>query len=393
MQVIRGEPKVNKPLTAAFVKRVTRPGRYGDGGRGSFGLYLRVWHRPNGRVAKSWAQRIRVHGKPTNLGLGPAAFVSLAEAREKARENARLAYRGDDPRGGGVPTFKAATEKVLALRRSAWKPGSRTEAQWRSAFDVHVFPRLGRKPVDQITGRDVLAVLTADDLWNRRRATARRALQWMTAVFEWATAAGHRPDNPATAIRAALPKTGARVQHHRAIHHSKVAGALEAIQEAPGRLPARLCLRWVVLTACRSGEAREARWKDVDGDTWTIPAVGTKSGKAHRVPLPGAALAILDEAAKLSDGSGLIFPGARRGGPVGSASLTRLLSRAGVGGSVHGFRSSFRDWCGDTGVAREVAEACLAHVVGNAAEAAYARSDLLERRREVMERWAEVAAT
>ena len=377
---------MNKPLTAAFVRRVTRPGRYGDGGRGSFGLYLRVWHRPNGRVGKAWAQRIRIHERPTNLGLGPAAFVTLAEARETARKNARLVYQGQDPRGDGVPTFEKATKRVLRLRRSNWKPGSRTEAQWRAAFARHVFPRLGAKRVDRITGRDVLAVLTADDLWNGQRATARRVLQWMTAVFEWATAAGHRPDNPATAIRAALPKTGGRVKHQRAIHHSKVAAALEAIQGASGRLSPKLCLRCIVLTACRSGEAREARWEDVDGDVWTIPETGTKAGREHRVPLPGAALAILDEAAKLSDGSGLIFPGARGGRPVGAASLTRLLARVGVDAVPHGFRSSFRDWCGETGVPREVAEACLAHVVGGT-EGAYARSDLLERRRDVMERW------
>ena len=382
----------SKPLTATFVKSVRQPGRYGDGGRGSHGLYLRVWTRANGRVGKAWAQRLRIHGRVTNLGLGPADLVTLGEARKAARKNRRAAYRGEDPRGGGIPTFEAATDRVIRLRRTAWKPGSRTEAQWRAAFQAHVFPRIGRKPVHTITGRDVLAVLTADDLWNRQRATGRRVLQWVTAVFEWVTAQGYRTDNPATAIRAALPKTGGRVKHQRAIHHSKVAGALEAIQKAPGGLSAKLCLRWVGLTACRSGEAREARWKDVDGDVWTIPAVGTKSGRTFRVPLSRAALAVLDEAAKLSDGSGLIFPGARRGRPVGSVSLTRLLSRAGVDGSVHGFRSSFRDWAGESGVPREVAEACLAHVVSNQAEAAYARSDLLGRRRDIMQAWGEYAS-
>jgi len=128
----------------------------------------------------------------------------------------------------------------------------------------------------------------------------------------------------------------------------------------------------------------------VDGEVWTIPEVGTKSGREHRVPLSRAALAVLAEASKLSDRSGLIFPGARAGRPVGGASLTRLLARANVAGSVHGFRTSFRTWCADTGVAREVAESSLAHVVANRAEAAYARSDMLKRRAEVMERWGEV---
>ncbi len=385
----------SKPLTDAFCRNVTPPkrgeSRHGDA-RGGHGLYMRVWRRANGRTGQSWGQRIRINGRITSLGLGTYPAVTLKEARRRALANRQAVEEGRDPRGGGIPTFEVATDRVIRMRRTAWKPGSRTEAQWRAAFEAHVFPRIGRKPVHTITGRDVLAVLTADDLWNRQRATARRVLQWVTAVFEWATAAGHRPDNPATAIRAALPKTGGRVRHQRAIHHSKVAGALDAIQGASGKLSARLCLRWIVLTACRSGEARNARWKDVDGTVWTIPEVGTKSGRAHRVPLSRAALAVLAEAAKLSDGSGLIFPGARRGRPIGSVSLPRLLSRAGVDGSVHGFRTSFRSWCSDSAVPREVAEMCLAHVVTNQAEAAYARSDMLERRAEVMERWGAAVA-
>ena len=383
----------SKPLTFTFVKSVKTPGRYGDGGRGSNGLYLRVWERANGRIGKSWGQRLRIHGRITNLGLGPADLVSLREARETALANRRAAFRGEDPRGGGVPTFEAATAAVIALRRPNWKPGSRTEAQWLSAFEAHVFPRIGQKPVDKITGRDVLAVLTEGDLWNRRRATARRSLQWMTAVFQWVTAEGHRADNPATAIRAALPKNGGRVKHQRAIHYGKVSEALAAINGVSAQATAKLCLRWVALTACRSGEARNARWEDVDRETatWTIPEVGTKSSRQHRVPLSSTALAVLTEAAKLADGSGLIFPGLRPGRPIGSVTLPRLLKRAGVDGSVHGLRTSFRTWASDNGVSRELAESALAHVVANRAEAAYARSDMLEARREVMERWGKVA--
>lgn len=383
----------SKTLTFAFVKAVKTPGRYGDGGRGSNGLYLRVWERANGRIGKSWGQRLRIHGRLTNLGLGPADLVSLREARETALENRRAAFRGEDPRGGGVPTFEAATKAVIALRRPNWKPNSRTEAQWLSAFENHVFPRIGRKPVDKITGRDVSAVLTADDLWNRQRATARRVLQWMTAVFQWVTAEGHRADNPATAIRAGLPSNGGRVQHQRAIPWAKVPEALAAIDGLSAQALAKLCLRWVALTACRSGEARQARWEDVDrkAAVWTIPEVGTKSGRQHRVPLSTAALAVLDEAAKLSDGSGLIFPGLRGGRPIGTVTLSRMVKRAGLGGSVHGFRTSFRTWASENGVSRELAESALAHVVANRAEAAYARSDMLEARRNVMERWGAVA--
>ena len=378
----------SKPLTAAFVKTVKQPGRYGDGGRGSFGLYLRVWHRPNGRVGKSWGQRITIDGRRTNLGLGPAAFVSLAGAREKARENARLAYLGQDPRcGRGIPTFEAATEAVIELRRPTWKPGGRSEQQWRSAFKAHVFPGIGGSLVTEISSGDVLALLTADDLWNRRRATARRLLQWIGLVFRRAIAEGHRTDNPVDAIRAALPAKGQRVRHQRSIHWKRVPEAITAIRASTSLATSRLCLEWIVLTGCRSAEAREARWIEVRDDVWVLSPERTKNGRQHRIPLSEQALAVLNEARSLPEGSGLIFPGAT-GRPLEGKTLSELTRRLQFG-SPHGFRTALRSYLADSGVSREVAEACLGHAVRNQAEAAYRHgTDLLEQRRGALRGWA-----
>ena len=373
-------------LSASFVRTVKHPGRYGDG-YGGHGLSLLVKATRRGPLSKTWSQKLRIDGKPFMIGMGVYPVVTLAEARAKALENRRAVAQGRDPRRPGVPTFEAATESVIRLRRPTWKPGGRSEQQWRSAFTEHVFPILGAKRVSEVTSGHLLGLLTADDLWNSRRATARRLLQWLGVVFRWSIAEGHRGDNPVDAIRAALPSNATRVKHQRAIHHREVSDAIRKVRGSTSQAATRLCFEWLVLTACRSREAREARWEEVSGGTWTIPAPRTKSDRQHRVPLSSAALRVLDEARGLSDGSGLIFPGTIRGRPVGEKTLSAMVRGAGVDAVPHGFRTSFRTWCGDTGVAREVAEAALGHVIKNQAEAAYARSDLLDRRREIMARW------
>lgn len=377
-------------LTASFVRRVARPGVYTDG-RGGHGLYLSVRAGANERTLKSWGQKVRIHGRVTALGLGPYPVVTLAKAREKALQNAREVADGRDPRRGGIPSFEIATEAVIRLRRQTWKPGGRSEQQWRSAFEAHVFPQIGGKRVSKITSGDVLALLTADDLWNRRRATARRLLQWIGLVFKRAIAEGHRGDNPVDAIRAALPSNGHRVKHQRAIHHREVAEALNRVRASKSRPATRLCLEFLVLTATRSAEARNARWSQVQGDVWTIPETGTKAGREHRIPLSSAALAVLAEAKRHSTGD-LIFPGVR-GGVIGGKTLSELPRAVGVEAVPHGFRTSARSWMADQGISREVAEACLGHVVANQAEAAYRHgTDLLDRRREALEAWGDHVA-
>ncbi|MCY3678735.1 MAG: tyrosine-type recombinase/integrase [Gemmatimonadetes bacterium] len=376
-------------LSARFVKTVTQPGRYGDG-HGGYGLSLFVKQLKTDRLSKTWSQRIRIHGRVTNLGLGRYPIVTLAHARKKALQNLRAIEHGQDPRGGGIPTFAEAVEKVIAIHRAGWKAGSRSEQAWRESLTRYAFRHLGAKRMDRITTADIMATLLANDLWSRKPATAKLVRQRIGAVMKWAVAKGYRADNPAgDAIAAALPKNNGRVQHHKALAHDEVAAALAKVRASASRSAAKLALEFLALTACRSGEVREARWEEVDLETatWTIPHERMKGGREHRVPLSESALKVLAETREVGRGarSGqLLFP-SRTGKPLGTIALSRLTRSLGF--VPHGLRTSFRNWCAETGVRREVAERCLAHVVQNQAERAYSRTDLLDRRRDVMEAW------
>ena len=305
--------------------------------------------------------------------------------------NARAVAQGQDPRVSTTtaPTFQDAADKVITLHAANWKDGSRAKsvAQWQATLDAYAMPRLGNRPVDRITIADVMAVLLP--IWNDKRETARRVR--LRAIFKWSVAQGYRDDNPAgDAIGAALLKNGVHREHHRALAHSDVAGALQRIRNTDAWPATKLALQFLVLTACRSGEVSGATWSEVDleGTTWTVPAERMKAGKEHRVPLSDRALGVLDEARTLTDGSGLICP-SQRGKVLSNAAVSQLVRTNNLDAVPHGFRSSFRDWCGDTGVARKVAEARFTHTIKNQVEAAYARSDLLERRRDAMQQWAD----
>ncbi len=377
-----------RQLSATFVKTVKHPGRYGDG-RGGHGLSLLVKPTTTDRMSKTWAQRLRINGRAVNIGLGSYPVVTLAEARKKALANRRTAAQGSDPRGGGIPTFAEATEKVIDVFRASWRGGG-SEKQWRSSLERFAFPRLGRKRVDRINTADVMAVLLADDLWNTKRETARRVRQRIGAVMKWAVAQGYRDDNPAgDAIGAALPKSGARQQHFNALPHAEVGGALAKVRNSKAWTGTKLAIEFMVLTASRPGETRLATWDEIDFEsaTWRIPASRMKGGRKHRVPLSPRALQVLNEAQDIRDGTGLIFPSVT-GRAMANVTMTKLLRELGIASVSHGFRSSCRVWCGDTGVAREVAEAALAHVVRNKVEAAYARGTMFQRRRSVMADWA-----
>ena len=375
-----------KQLSAAFVRSVTRPGVYGDG-RGGFGLRLVVKPTAGGRLSKAWAQRVIVNGKATNLGLGTWPVVTLAEARDKALANRRLLAKGQDPRSGGVPSLREAFDKVIEIHAQGWRDGGKSEKQWRSSIDTYVFPALGDKTVDQITTSDVLGILLP--IWSTKRETARRVRGRIAAVMRWAVAEGYRDDNPAgDAIAAALPKTAAPRQHHRAIPHSEVPAAIAAVRASGAWWATKAAFEFLVLTAARSGEVRGALWTEIDLDTatWTIPASRMKSSIAHRVPLSTAALAILEEASSRRETSGLVFPSAT-GKPMSDGTIGKLLRELSINAVPHGFRTSFRTWCSDTGIPRELAERALAHTIRDQTERAYARSDMLDRRRDLMEQW------
>ena len=383
-----------KRLSATFVKTVTRPGRYGDG-HGGHGLSLLVKPRAAGGLATSWSQRLRVNGVPCNVGLGPYPIVTLAEARAKALENARDVHQGRDPRERArMPTFEQAAKAVHGLHASSWRNPA-TASIWWSSLVRFVFPVVGDKPVSSVTSGDVLSVLVP--IWSTKRETARRLRQRIGVVMKWAIAKGYRIDNPAgDAVSQALPKNGTTPQrHHRALPHGDVAAAVAKVR-ASGAWPAtKLLLEFITLTAVRSGEARLARWDEIDraGRVWSVPAERMKSGRLHRVPLSSGALRVLDEARALSGGDppALVFP-STTGKALSNMTTSKLLTELGVNATTHGMRSSFRSRCAETGVDREVAEAALAHVVAGV-EGAYQRSDLFERRRALMEAWSDYVST
>ena len=375
-------------LKSGFVRTVKEPGRYGDG-RGGWGLALLVRPRADRGVRKSWIQRIRINGRPTNLGLGVYPIIGLREARKRAIENLRLVEQGIDPRGGGIPTFREAAETVIQIHRPGWKKGSTSEQTWRRTLNTYVDPFLGTKRVDRITTNDIMNVLVP--IWHEKPVTAKLTKQKISTIMRWAIAAGHRLNNPAgDAISAGLPKNTRRVQHHRALPHNQVAAALSKIRRSGAHPRGVRALEFQVLTAVRPTEARLARWAEIDlkKAIWTIPAQRTKKDLEHRVPLSTQAIAVLTAARRYSRDSELVFVG-KKGGQVGSSTIAALLQRAEIGCVPHGFRSSFRNWveeCTDT--RRSVAEAALAHVNRNQVEAAYLRTDLFDLRRKLMETWA-----
>ena len=376
-----------RKLSASFVKTVRRPGRYGDG-RGGFGLSLLVKPTSTGRISRTWAQRLYINGRAVNLGLGAYPLVTLKEARAKALENRRTLARGMDPRSDGIPTFARAAEKVIAIHRANWKPGGDTEQQWRHSLRDYVYPKIGDKTVNEITTTDVMAVLLP--IWNEKRVTATRVRNRISAVMRWAVAKEYREGNPAgDTIAAALPRNGVRTVHHRALPHAQVGRALARVRASTSQPVTKLAFEFLVLTASRSGEARSARWADIDAGaaTWTVPGEHMKTGREHRVPLSSRALEVLAQARRRCNGSELAFP-SPAGRKLTGNTLSLLCRRLEIAAVPHGFRSSFRDWCAERGVPREVAESALAHAV-KGVEGAYLRSDLFERRREVMEAWAD----
>ena len=262
---------------------------------------------------------------------------------------------------------------------------------WRNSFHTHAAAILD-KPVDAVITADLLAIV--GPVWLTKPPTARQLRSRLSVVFRWAIGAGHRADDPAgEQLLAALPtQINGRRTHHDALRPDEVASALAKIDQSRAAMPVKLAVRFVALTACRHGEARGATWSEIDRDahTWTIPASRTKQGRPHVVPLSSAALEVLELAAAIADGSGLLFPS--RGKPIAAATVSALFRRLDIG-TCHGLRASFRVWTQDTGQPRELAEHALGHRVGGLVEQAYARSTMLDRRQALMEAWAQYVAS
>ena len=382
-----GLRKPEKALTSKFVQTAREPGRYFDG----HGLFLRV--QKNG--ARYWVQRIVIRGKRCELGIGNPAFVSLAEAREIALTNRKLARMGRDPlqakrEAGAVLTFEQSAREVHALHLPTWR-NVKHGAQFISTLETYAFPHIGALRISDVTTADVLAVLSP--IWTAKPETAARVRQRIGTVMKWAISKGWRQDNPALAVGSALPKRDKSLQQHRkALTYAEVADCINAVQASNAGLSTKLAFEFLVLTATRSGEARGALWSEVDlgpNPSWTIPAIRMKAKREHRIPLSPRAVDILQRAKSLGDGTGLVFPGTRAGKPLSDMTLSKLVKELGYDADVHGFRTSFRTWAQErTNFPREVAEAALAHTIKDKAEAAYARSDVFDKRRKMMDAWA-----
>jgi integrase len=382
----RNEPtkRAEKALSAAFVRTVTAPGKYTDG----HGLFLKV----DTSGAKRWVQRIMIRGKRTEIGMGSASLVTLAEARETALENRKLARAGGDPlqskrASEALLTFEEASRKVHKIHEPTWR-NKKHSAQFISTLETYTFPRIGRIKVSDVTTADVLAVL--QPIWLEKPETARRVRQRIGTVMKWAVANGWRTDNPADAISQALPKQIDTQQHRKALPYDKVPEFLETLKGSNAGEATKLALELLILTASRSGEVRLADWAefDLEQGIWTRPAQRMKSKKEHRVPLSSRALEVLSEARKFGSGGSLVFPGKKYGKPLSDMTLSKLTKALGYDVDVHGFRTSFKTWTQErTNTPRDVSEAALAHTVKDKAEAAYARSDFFDKRRSLMEHW------
>lgn len=368
-------------LSPKRVQSVKDHGRHADGG----GLYLVV-----DAYGKRWAFLYTREGRRSEMGLGPVRDVTLAEAREMAAAARGALRKGLDPRSARkarVPTFGECADAFLEAMAPQFK-NQKHLWQWGQTLGDAYCGAIRSKPVDQITTEDVLAVLMP--VWSSKNETAARLRGRIERVLDAARAKGHRSgENPARwrgHLDYLLPRRQKLQRgHHRAIPAAEVPGLIRRLREVD--TVAAACLEWCILTACRTGEAIGARWEEIDGDLWTIPAERMKAKRPHRVPLTPRCLTILNELRQM--GSVWVFPGQRRGQPLSNMAMLELLRRLEVDATTHGFRSSFRDWAGDhTSYPREIIEAALAHTVGSETERAYRRGDALERRRDLMAAWA-----
>lgn len=374
-------------LTAVQIKNLKEPGRYSDGE----GLVLNLSAPGRGH----WFVRVQVKGKRSDIGLGALADMGLADAREAARTIRKDIKSGVDvlterkKERDEIPTFRRAAKLVHEEHKAGWKNGKH-QSQWISTLETYVFPAMGDCLVSDIEGpaiRDVLA-----PIWLSKPETARRVKQRIGAVLDWSYAKGYRAtEAPMRSLARGLPRQPRKSGHFEAMPYERVPAFVATLRERPS--VGRLALEFLILTAARSGEVRGCTWSEVDlkAKLWTIPTERMKAGKVHVVPLSEAALDVLGRAklfkSPLSD---LVFPGQRACRELSDMTLLKILRDRNTGVTVHGFRSAFRDWVAEqTSFPGEIAEAALAHTIPNKVEAAYRRTNYLEKRKVLMKEWAE----
>lgn len=383
----KGDEAMLGKLNVSKLKKLSKPGRYGDGG----GLYFNIAKGGS----QSWVQIITIDGVRRYMGLGAYPVVSLNEARESSFEIRRKVAKGESPIDekvrAKIPTFRVAAQKTLDAISSNWKSKESGRKRWMGRMEHDVFPIIGDMPVNRVRRDDVLRVLKP--IWTTKSETARKVKQYMNSVFVWCLDHNYIKENPVGDFQVALPRNAGEKKNYKSLPYQEVPGAIELIRASKASIAAKLCLEFVILTACRSGEARSACWDEVNLETrtWEIPASRTKTSKEHRQPLSEQAVDILEQAKEIADGSDLIFPSPlKRGEALSTVPLMNILKTSGLRDKcvVHGFRTSFRTWASEnTSADHAVMELCLGHSVGSAVERAYARSDLFEKRARLMEQW------
>lgn len=398
----------NKELGALAVANIRRRGINFVGGVTGLAINVTKWG------SRSWVMRYQVGGKKRDLGLGRYPDVTLADAKQAARAARAKLLEGIDPiserqatrskliaEQASAITFSQAAKSYIATHEKTWRNAKHAQ-QWSNTIEVYANPIIGQVLVSDVSLAQILGVL--EPIWQTKTETASRLRGRMESVLDWCIARGYRTEsNPAKwkgLLDKLLPAPGkiAKADHHRALPYDQLADFMPKLQMQAGI--AAKALEFTVLTACRSGEVRGATWDEFDLESriWTIPADRMKAGKEHRVPLSDQAMAIVLAQRELAF-CDYVFPSPHGAGkpdssgqPLSDMTLSAVLRRMKVSAVPHGFRSTFRDWCAErTDYPNEVAEMALAHAIGNKVEAAYRRGDLLDKRKRLMQDWADYA--
>jgi len=389
-------------LSSRRVDTERKQGRYADGG----GLYLQV--SPQG--TKSWLFRFTLGGKARQMGLGAIQTISLREARNAALKCRKLLHEGVDPiearkrersskriQDETAKTFKECAEAFINTHKAGWQ-NAKHAAQWTSTLETYAYPVIGSLPVQDVDVSLIMNVL--EPIWQEKNETASRVRGRIENIIDWATVANYRKgENPARwkgRLEIMLPAKSAvsKVKHHKALPYDEIGAFMRELEKRDG-VSAR-GLEFLILTAGRTGEVMGATWAEIDLDKaiWTIPADRMKASKEHRGPLPEKAVTLL-RGMQDTTVSEFVFPGAQPNRPLSNMAFLQLIKRMGRGGlTAHGFRSTFRDWVAErTILSSEVAEMALAHAVSDKVEAAYRRGDLFDKRRKMMDAWADYCGT
>ena len=394
-------PRKAAELSPLSISRLKEPGLWAVGGVA--GLYLHV----NDRGARSWILRVVVGDKRRDMGLGGYPDIGVADARQKAREARLKIEQGIDPillrkqakselmaLQATDKTFEQAAGEYIKIHADSWS-NDKHRKQWESTLAAYAFPVVGKLSLRHIRQEHILKIL--EPIWTTKTETATRVRGRMESILDWAKVKGLRSGENPAAWKGHLdhmlpaPTRLKKIEHLTAVPVREMPGFMVKLRQAAGT--AAQALEFLILTAARSGEVRGITWQEVslDDALWIVPAERMKMKKEHRVPLSNRAVDILKSQPRI-DGNPLVFP-APRGSQMSDATMSAVLKRMNVDATVHGFRSSFRDWCGDyTNYPRDLAEQCLAHGADDPVEAAYRRGDALERRREIMNEWSKFVA-